>query len=287
MIRKKEVEETAVQHQVLKSTIEKDWVLGHFIDAIFSIKECKDVLVFKGGTCLRKCYFNDYRFSEDLDFTVINPEFVLDTKLLNKIVKLITERTEIPLHIKEIKPLKRNDDLMGYAAIIKFWGPDHPANQTPPTPDRWITSVKIEITLHETILFETEAKKVDHPYSDKLSANAESIQCYSLNEVITEKLRAIIQRSYTAPRDFYDIWFLSNNVESIDWPEIVKVFHKKMKFKGLEFKGIHQMINDENDRRLQTAWINSLGHQVKAEQMPSYDIVRSELSKLLQKIFNN
>ncbi|MBW6474015.1 MAG: nucleotidyl transferase AbiEii/AbiGii toxin family protein [Anaerolineaceae bacterium] len=28
-------------------------------------------LVFKGGTCLRKCYFPDYRFSENLDFTAI------------------------------------------------------------------------------------------------------------------------------------------------------------------------------------------------------------------------
>lgn len=285
MIRKKEIEQLAEQHQVVKSTIDKDWVLGHFIDAIFSVEECKDQLVFKGGTCLRKCYFNDYRFSEDLDFTAVNLEFVLDRKLLSKIVKLITERTEIPLHIKEIKPLKRKDDLMGYAAIVKFWGADHPANQTPPSPDRWGTSVKIEITLHETILFETEARKVDHPYSDKLSANAENIPCYSLNEVITEKLRAIIQRSYTAPRDFYDIWFLSNNVENIDWPEIVKVFHKKMKFKGLEFTGIYQMINDENDKRLEAAWNNSLGHQVKAEKLPDYGKVRSELLQLLQKIF--
>jgi predicted nucleotidyltransferase component of viral defense system len=27
--------------------------------------------VFKGGTCLKKCYIETYRFSEDLDFTVL------------------------------------------------------------------------------------------------------------------------------------------------------------------------------------------------------------------------
>lgn len=35
--------------------------------------------VFKGGTCLRKAYFEGYRFSEDLDFTAdrpISPESV-------------------------------------------------------------------------------------------------------------------------------------------------------------------------------------------------------------------
>ncbi len=30
----------------------------------------RDALVFKGGTALKRCYFGDYRFSEDLDFTL-------------------------------------------------------------------------------------------------------------------------------------------------------------------------------------------------------------------------
>jgi predicted nucleotidyltransferase component of viral defense system len=74
MIRKKEIETKAEEQYIPKSTIDKDWVLGHFIDAIFSIPECKENLIFKGGTCLRKCYFPNYRFSEDLDFTCTNPK---------------------------------------------------------------------------------------------------------------------------------------------------------------------------------------------------------------------
>ena len=38
----------------------------------------------------------------------------------------------------------------------------------------------------------------------------------SVNEVLSEKIRALIQRSYTAPRDYFDIWYLSKNVEDID-----------------------------------------------------------------------
>lgn len=71
MILKKEIEVNAEEQNIPKSTIDKDWVLGHFIDAIFSIPECRGNLIFKGGTCLRKCYFSKYRFSEDLDFTCI------------------------------------------------------------------------------------------------------------------------------------------------------------------------------------------------------------------------
>jgi predicted nucleotidyltransferase component of viral defense system len=57
VIPKKEIELKAEEQNIPKSTIDKDWVLGHVIDAIFSISECKESLIFKGGTCLRKCYF--------------------------------------------------------------------------------------------------------------------------------------------------------------------------------------------------------------------------------------
>lgn len=34
MILKKEIEKKALEHEVSRSTIDKDWVLGHFVDAI-------------------------------------------------------------------------------------------------------------------------------------------------------------------------------------------------------------------------------------------------------------
>lgn len=286
MILKREIEKLAEQKGVAKSTIDKDWVLGHFIDAIFSISKCRDELVFKGGTYLKKCWYPDYRFSEDLDFTSVNPEFIFDAKLLKKIVALVTNRTEIPLYIKELKELKFNDIRTGFAAVIKFWGADHPKNQPPPAAIRWTTSIKIEIILYEKIYFEIENRRVIHDYSDSLSKEAESIPCYSINEVLAEKLRALIQRSYTAPRDVYDIWYLANHTKELNWNEIVKAFYNKMKLKGLVFTGVDQMINPENDKRLKAAWNNSLAHQIKPEYLSEYEIVRDELKGLLIRIFN-
>ncbi|CAN5145726.1 hypothetical protein BH20BAC1_BH20BAC1_03460 [soil metagenome] len=43
------------------------------------------IFVFKGGTCLRKCYFPDYRFSEDLDFTLIDKSFKIDKLFFEKV----------------------------------------------------------------------------------------------------------------------------------------------------------------------------------------------------------
>lgn len=285
MILKREIERIAEQKGVTKTTIDKDWVLAHFVDAIFSIPECRNNLVFKGGTCLRKCYFEDYRFSEDLDFTATNPEFVLDKKLLDRIVNLVSGRTEIPLYIEELKELRFEGKLTGFSAKGRFWGADHPRNQTPPPPQRWQTSIKIEVILYEEMVFPIEKRPVHHGYSDALSEAAQSVPCYSLQEVLAEKLRALIQRSYTAPRDFYDIWYLSQNVPDLNWAQIVEAFQKKMKFKGLAFTGIDQMINEENDQRLLAAWKNSLGYQLKPLQMVDYETVRNDLLKVLQAVF--
>ncbi|NYJ28208.1 nucleotidyl transferase AbiEii/AbiGii toxin family protein [Allomuricauda sp. ARW1Y1] len=285
MLFKREIEKYAEANGVLKSTIDKDWVLGHFIDSIFSIPKCREALVFKGGTCLRKCYFPDYRFSEDLDFTSINPEFALDKKMLKEIARLITKRSEIPLHIQELSPLRFNEKLTGYKATIKFWGADHSRNQAPPVPERWTTSIKIEIILFEKLVFPFEMRKVHHPYSDVLSSEPLSVPCYSLNEVLAEKLRALIQRSYTAPRDFYDIWYLSKNVPNIEWTAVTKAFHEKMAFKDLAFTGINQMLNDDSHKALIAAWSNSLQHQIPEKNMVEYATVKNDIAALLKEIF--
>lgn len=285
MILKKEIERKAIEHNVSRNSIDKDWVLGHFIDAVFSVDKCKKELIFKGGTFLRKCYITNYRFLEDLDFTAIDPGFVLDETLLTEIVELVTKRTEMPLHIDRVTQLKHNDKPTGYSAIVKFWGADHSKDQAPPVAQRWTTSIKIEIIQYEKIIFPIVNRSVAHEYSDKLSPAVQEVPCYSLMEVLSEKLRALIQRSYTAPRDYYDIWYLANYVPNLDWETITKAFYEKMKFKSLEFKGIDQLINSEIDKRLQAAWVNSLGHQITQNVLPSYTKVKEDLTTLFERIF--
>ena len=70
MISKEEILHIANQKGITAFMIEKDYVLGWILNAIGD--HLKKYWVFKGGTCLKKCYFPDYRFSEDLDFTVLS-----------------------------------------------------------------------------------------------------------------------------------------------------------------------------------------------------------------------
>lgn len=242
-------------------------------------------MIFKGGTCLRKCYFPNYRFSEDLDFTSINPNFELNETLLLEIISLIEQRTGMQLHLDKLTKLQHDNELTGFAANIKFWGSDHSKSQNPPAPQRWTTSIKIEIIFYETIAFEPSTRSIFHDYSDKLSSNAEAIACYDIREVLSEKLRALIQRSYTAPRDYYDIWYLYKYGDVIDWSDIKSAFIKKMEFKGLEFTGVNQLLNEKGDNSVRRAWTNSLGHQIPEGKLPDFNQVRADLEKLLNEIF--
>lgn len=283
MILKKEITDKSVKWKVPPDTVDKDWVLGHFLSAFYSINEHKVKLVFKGGTALRKCYFPNYRFSEDLDFTSNTSNYKLTRKLLNEVIKTAEDNSGILFHIQEITELTYKDKLAGYQAKLKYWGANHSKNQEPPASQRWMTNIKVEINLYEKMVFEPELRKISHPYSDSLLKETEKIPCYNLKEVVTEKIRALIQRSYTAPRDYYDIYNLTASFTEKDWEEIKSAFLEKMKFKGLEYTNVEQLISSKSVRQIKSAWGSSLKHQIPEDDLPNPDDVINRLKEILNK----
>ena len=69
MITSREIANAANEWKLRHDVVEKDYVLGWLLAGI-AYNPVTDRWAFKGGTCLRKCWFETYRFSEDLDFTV-------------------------------------------------------------------------------------------------------------------------------------------------------------------------------------------------------------------------
>lgn len=283
MILKREIAQKSEEWNVPPETVDKDWVLGHFLSAFYSIEEHNEKLVFKGGTALRKCYFQNYRFSEDLDFTSRTEDYKLTRKLLNEVVKIAENNSGILFHIQEIFELNFKDKLTGYKAKLKYWGANHTKNQEPPSPERWMTNLKVEITLYEKMVFESELRNISHPYSDLVSDKTLEIPCYNLKEFIAEKIRALVQRSYVAPRDYYDIYFLKDSFNNKDWKEIKTAFLAKMEFKGLNFENVEQLINDRSIKIVKSAWENSLKHQIPEKQLPDVRVVIEELKETLNK----
>jgi uncharacterized protein len=55
--------------RIPEAVLERDYCLAWFLVGL-SRTALRQRLAFKGGTALKRCYFGDYRFSEDLDFTL-------------------------------------------------------------------------------------------------------------------------------------------------------------------------------------------------------------------------
>ncbi len=79
MISETELRQKAYDWGVDAMVVDLDYSLGWFLAGFYLANAEPKFLRFKGGTCLRKCHFGDYRFSEDLDFTAtvrVVPEMV-------------------------------------------------------------------------------------------------------------------------------------------------------------------------------------------------------------------
>jgi len=58
--------------RIPENVLERDYCIAWFLIGL-SQTSLRNKLAFKGGTALRRCHFYDYRFSEDLDFTFLQP----------------------------------------------------------------------------------------------------------------------------------------------------------------------------------------------------------------------
>ena len=96
MIDRREILEAASSFSLLPNVVEKDYVLGWILAGINAHEELAESWVFKGGTCLKKCYFETYRFSEDLDFTLRNEEHLDEEFLRTVFEKVIAPRPSRP-----------------------------------------------------------------------------------------------------------------------------------------------------------------------------------------------
>lgn len=127
MILKDEILTTAKTHGLLPTTVEKDYVIGWLLMILSAIKKFES-WIFKGGTCLKKCYFDTYRFSEDLDFT-LQPDcdysFESIDKVLKKLTESVTEETGINFPRELIKVEEYNNKIgeISFQCKVAFEGP--------------------------------------------------------------------------------------------------------------------------------------------------------------------
>ena len=266
MIEQKEINKIATQNRVGDRQIEKDYVLSWLLFAISKNEILYNALVFKGGTVLKKAYFEDYRFSEDLDFTLID-ETVSSEQIMQEFDNLfdfIKEESNINMQIDQKKwTIHESRSLQFYI--------DYVASLQGSMGSR---DLKIDITRGEVLETKVETKMIFRTYSDL--EEEFQLQCYSLAEVLIEKMTALMGR--TEPRDLYDFWYLTE-VEKFDIFDYLLEFQNKAQHKKQDPKKFTEKVLNK-EMAFKRDWDKKLTSQI--HDLPKYEEVFRELKRHLK-----
>ena len=261
MIKPGEINSIAGKAGVRDTQIEKDYAISWVLFGISHNAYLKEHLVFKGGTVLKKVYFPNYRFSEDLDFTFVG-EFNIETIKVSFATMFVQvyEASRITLAIKD----ETEHDTGNFNFYISYTGPlgGEGANK----------DIKVDITQDELICNAPREKNIINPYSD-LQKEKYGLLCYSLGEVIAEKMRSLMQR--TAPRDIYDLWYLFE-MDGNDIEDYIFDFQEKAKFKKLDPKKLTELI-EKKRTTFATHWRDHLADQMTS--VPDFGETWRKLAK--------
>jgi len=256
MILKNEVLKIANSLNLRPDTIEKDYVLGWILFGINQVPKISK-WAFKGGTSLKKCFFETFRFSEDLDFTLLEKSHLTKDFLLDnfcKVADLLTDEVGIDFFKDKFK-FKIIDKTNGkYSAQgkIHYNGPLRRKHKT--------ATIKLDLTTDEALILKTIKKEVHHPYTDRPIHGIQA-NCYAFEEVIAEKIRALAQRA--RPRDLYDVIHFFRNREMISNPKLVfNVLRAKCIYKQIDVPTLQHIIEHEKLDELKPQWENMLAHQL-------------------------
>ena len=251
MITLSELKKLAVKEGVPQAVIEKDIALSVTLATLSGSKLVEHV-VFKGGTAIRKAYFKEARFSEDLDFTAVGIEQAECLRLLRKTLEGLAEAG---ITFEKVEAEKTT---AGLKALIKYSGPLAYAQR-----------IRFDFDFRENLAEKPARRKLLDPYG---LGDAELL-ILSLEEIFAEKLHALGSRS--TPRDLYDAWFLFGKGVRVDR----HVLDRKFAYYGEKFD-VGTAI--ENARKSKATWLRDLRHLVKA--LPEFERVEHEVEKRLKEI---
>ena len=269
MITRLDLDQRVREWGLRDDVVEKDYVLGWLLWGIGSDEDLSGGWIFKGGTCLKKCYIETYRFSEDLDFTIIPGAAVMPDALgavFTKILGRIHDESGIDFGSRaptfRLRP--SGSDVEGK---VYYRGP-----RGAPTD----ATVKLDLNAAEQLARPAVPRSIAHGYPDTLPAPA-TVMCYSLEELFAEKLRAMGERG--RPRDLYDIINLFRREDmQADPAEIRALLTEKCAAKGVPVPTLAGIQGSPHRAELETEWASMLGHQLP--QLPPFAAIWEELPAL-------
>lgn len=258
MIGRPEIQRLARAGGVDERTQERDYVLTWLLAAM-AVQDMG--LVFKGGTCLRRCYIRDYRYSEDLDFTLPEgADRVTATDAVSAWCRFIGEEAGIQADATA-------DAVLG---VRRAW-----VSFTGPLSARRDKAIKVDLADDEEIVEAIVRRPLLSEYSD-LPDSKHEVPAYALTEMWAEKVRSLMQRA--EPRDAYDLAALADLDKEL--PGAARAaFERKARAKGLDPADLGGRL-EAREKALARNWEGRLRDQVL--EVPAFEATWRQVRRVLR-----
>lgn len=269
---------------IRQDIIEKDYALSYLLAAIAETDGLGDRLALKGGTALKKLYFQEYRFSEDLDYStrLIGPIRDIDTLIQTSIEKMsqkLDERGPFQLRFETLQLNQPHPgDQKAYIIRVQF-----------PEQSQTFCRLKVEITIDEPIIEPIEYRSILHDFPEGFTAK---VAGYAIGEITAEKLRALLQsrarleeRGWGASRvcrDYYDLWHLLQQ-QAIYSKGLVTLIEQKCALRNVSFESPYDFVADRLFGVARAEWQQQLLPFVQIS--PPVEQLLADVRKMILAIF--
>lgn len=242
--------------RIPETVLERDYCLAWFLVGL-SRTPLRERMAFKGGTAMKRCYFGDYRFSEDLDFTLIEE---VPFEVIRGELEPVFEEVR---HASGIVFRFEREDRQSHANSHTFY-----LAYEGPLPARAANEVKTDITIRERLVLPLAERAVVRGYDqyEDLPEGA-ILRVYSLDEIAVEKIVALGDRARNEPRDLYDAWHLTSE-SYVDLARLRGEIERKLEFRGRTLATFGEEFR-KKETRLKRLWTARLATQMV--RLPEFD----------------
>jgi len=230
-------------------------------------------VVFRGGIALRKCYFRDYRFSEDLDFTLLDRRLSNQDKigdLMKKVCRRINQDFGTNLELFKISLERAEYREEAFKVVLHFQG------------FLGRGKVRLDLSFSDKVFLEPISRTIMHDYPDKDKFLESQIKVFPLEEIIADKLIAISYiHTYPRNRDLYDVWYITKNAE-VDWSKVKDTYLAKCRFREINPELIKD-IDEDHLKCFSSYWEVQLSHQLS--NLPDFKEVGKDFLTIIDIYF--
>lgn len=217
MINRNEIIKRADADDVPAPTVERDYVLAHVMCGIARHGAAAS-MIFKGGTALRLCYVEDFRYSADLDFSLEQMSRDEAMAVVVETLESLKEAVGFPeLGLAQSEATEATEGPNVTPGRIYYQGPLGRRRE-----------IKLDLADDE-LIEELSTAGIIARYSDQ--PEGIETRVYARGEIAAEKLRCILQRLQC--RDLLDLWeLLERHDQRPD--EIWPAFERKARHRGFD-----------------------------------------------------